>query len=335
MSAGKIAISVLDLMPILEGKTIADTYSNSMALARTAEANGYARYWVAEHHNMESIASSAPVVLIGYLAGGTSTIRVGSGGVMLPNHSPLVVAEQFGTLASLYPHRIDLGLGRAPGTDPVTAQALRRNNNGADFDLEISQLRTYLSPANKSAKVRAIPGEGTDIPIWILGSSTDSAILAAELGLPYAFAAHFAPAHLFHALRLYRQHFRPSAQLKEPYVLVCVNVIAAATVSAAERIATSFYQLATGIISGKRRPMQPPVESMQGLWTEYEEAAVKQMMAYSFIGDKTSIQNDLNGFLEETKADELMAVSHIYEHTDKINSYQILADIVSQMNANR
>ena len=314
-------------MSVMEGKTIGDTYKNSLELARQAEQAGYTRYWVAEHHNMESIASSAPAILIGYLANGTSHIRVGSGGVMLPNHSPLVVAEQFGTLASLYPHRIDLGLGRAPGTDMLTAQALRRSNNGANFDIEIQQLKTYFSTENKTAKVRAIPGEGIDIPIWILGSSTDSAFLAAELGLPYAFAAHFAPTHLYNAIDIYRKNFRPSAQLKAPYVMVCVNVIAATTTAAAQRIATSFYQLASGIISGKRRLLQPPVDSMEGRWSEYEEAAVKQMMTYSFIGDAGTIQANLSDFINKTGADELMLVSHIYEPADKRMSYRIIAEL--------
>lgn len=327
MSSRKTALSILDLMPILEGRTINYTYKSSLELARQAEEAGYTRYWVAEHHNMESIASSAPAILIGYLANGTSTIRVGSGGIMLPNHAPLVVAEQFGTLASLYPQRIDLGLGRAPGTDPVTAQALRRCNNGADFDIEIQQLRTYLSATNKTGKVRAIPGEGVDIPIWILGSSTDSALLAAALGLPYAFAAHFAPAHLHHALRLYRQHFRPSAALSAPYVMACVNVIAADTNAEAQHIATSFYQLAAGIVSGRRRLLQPPVASMEGLWTDYEEAAVKQMMAYSFTGDAETVQAGLLQFLDATQADELMAVTHVYEPADKQRSYRILAGL--------
>ena len=325
MSSEKVALSVLDLMSIMEGRTIGDTYKKGLALAQVAEQLGYTRYWVAEHHNMESIASSAPAILIGYLAQGTATIRVGSGGVMLPNHAPLVIAEQFGTLASLYPGRIDLGLGRAPGTDPTTAHALRRNNNGADFDLEIHELMTYLSAGNKGARVRAIPGEGTEIPIWILGSSTDSALLAAALGLPYAFAAHFAPAHLYNAIRLYRQHFKPSTALKEPYVMVCVNVIAADTTPAAERIATSFYQLATGIITGKRRLLQPPIDSMDGLWTEYEEAAVRQMMAYSFVGDAARVKTGLQQFIDQTAADELMVVSHIYEPADKVASYKIVA----------
>ncbi len=324
MSGKKIPVSILDLMPVLEGKTPADTYKNSIKLAQAAEKAGFSRYWVAEHHNMESIASSAPAVLIGHIAGGTSTIRVGSGGVMLPNHAPLVVAEQFGTLAWLYPGRIDLGLGRAPGTDMGTAHALRRNNNGANFEQEIAELRMYLSAENKTARVRAIPGEGTNIPIWILGSSTDSAVLAAELGLPYAFAAHFAPALLYQALHIYRRNFKPSAQLSAPYVMPCVNVIVADTDAAAQRLATSYYQLVKGIISGKRRLMQPPVDSIEGLWDEYEEAAVKQMTTYAFIGSAETVQRGLQDFAHKTGADELMAASHIYDAGDKIKSCMML-----------
>ncbi len=328
MREGKLPISVLDLMPVLDGKTAADTYVNSVHLAQQVEQEGYCRYWLAEHHNMESVASAATSVLIGHIAGGTNTIRVGSGGIMLPNHAPLVIAEQFGTLASLYPHRIDLGLGRAPGTDQVTAAALRRNiSNGGDFVREIQELTTYLSAENQNAKVRAIPGEGLDIPIWILGSSTDSALLAAALGLPYAFAAHFAPTYLHDAIRLYRQRFRSSAHLSQPYVMPCVNVIAADTTAEANHIATTFYQLAMGIITGKRRKMQPPIDSMDGVWSLQEEAAIKQMMTYSFIGDAAVVERELNSFLEATGADELMVVSHIYHPEDKLRSYKILADL--------
>ncbi len=325
MTARSVPLSVLDLAPILEGKTASDTFRNSLQLAQETEKAGYKRYWLAEHHNMASIASSATVVLIGHIAGGTQTIRVGSGGIMLPNHAPLIVAEQFGTLESLYPGRIDMGLGRAPGTDQVTAMALRRHSNGADFANEILELKKYLSSANSGSRVRAIPGEGLDIPIWILGSSTDSAVLAGALGLPYAFAAHFAPTYLFDALELYREHFRPSEQLQKPYAMACVNVIAADTDAAAQRLATTFYRLATGIISGKRGPLQPPVASMEGEWTEYEEAAVRQMMKYSFVGGPERIKAGLQPFIEQTGIQELMVTSHVYEPEDRINSYRILA----------
>jgi luciferase family oxidoreductase group 1 len=327
-----IPVSVLDLAPIIEGKTIADTLHNSLDLARKTEKLGYTRYWLAEHHNMESIASSATAVLIGYIAGGTSTIRVGSGGIMLPNHAPLVVAEQFGTLASLYPGRIDLGLGRAPGTDQLTAMALRRDRFAAnDFPENIQELTTYLSAENKGGRVRAIPGEGQDIPIWILGSSTDSAYLAAYLGLPYAFASHFAPTYLHDALKLYRQNFRPSKHLKEPYTMACVNVMAADTDTEADYLATSFYQLAMGIVRGKTRPIQPPVDSMEGIWNEFEEAAVKERMQYTFIGSPTTVKDKLQQFLDETQVDELMIVSHIYDHGARVHSYEIVANVKSNI----
>ncbi|MCF2518471.1 LLM class flavin-dependent oxidoreductase [Dyadobacter sp. CY351] len=328
-----IPFSILDLAPITEGNNASVTFKNSLRLAQRVEELGYNRYWLAEHHNMESVASSATSVLIGYIAGGTKKIRVGSGGIMLPNHAPLVVAEQFGTLASLYPGRIDLGLGRAPGTDQVTARALRRNymESAQDFPDDVIALQNYFSPDNKNAKVRAIPGEGADIPIWILGSSTDSAQLAAHLGLPYAFASHFAPTHFLTAIELYRRNFRPSKYLTQPYVMACVNVIAADTNQEAERIATSFFQLATGIITGKRRPLQPPVESMDGLWGDYEEAAVRQMMKYTFIGDQKKISADLAYFQRHTQLDELMVTSHIYDPDARIHSYEILKGVQNQV----
>jgi luciferase family oxidoreductase group 1 len=321
-----IPFSILDLAPITEGNDAGVTFKNSLRLAQRVEELGYNRYWLAEHHNMESVASSATSVLIGYIAGGTKTIRVGSGGIMLPNHAPLIVAEQFGTLASLYPDRIDLGLGRAPGTDQVTARALRRNymESVQDFPDDIMALQTYFSKDNSNAKVRAIPGEGLDVPIWILGSSPDSAHLAAHLGLPYAFASHFAPNHFLTAIQLYRNNFRPSKHLAQPYVMACVNVIAADTNSEAERLATSFLQLATGIITGKRRALQPPVDSMDGLWSDYEEAAVMQMMKYTFIGDKDKISKDLTYFQQRKQLDELMVTSHIYDPQARIHSYEVL-----------
>lgn len=324
-----IPLSILDLAPITEGNNAAVTFRNSLRLAQRAEELGYRRYWLAEHHNMESVASSATSVLIGYIAGGTNTIRVGSGGIMLPNHAPLVVAEQFGTLASLYPGRIDLGLGRAPGTDQVTARALRRNHmeSAQDFPDDVTALQTYFSADNSSSKVRAIPGEGLDIPIWILGSSTDSARLAAHMGLPYAFASHFAPTHFLNAIALYRQNFRPSQHLARPYVMACVNVIAADTNEEAEWLATSFFQLATGIITGRRRALQPPVETMEGLWGEYEEEAVRQMMKFTFIGDRKTVGSGLADFQQRTQLDELMVTSHIYDPQARIHSYEVLKSI--------
>jgi luciferase family oxidoreductase group 1 len=321
-----IPLSILDLAPITEGNTATTTFRNSLRLAQRAEELDYKRFWLAEHHNMASVASSATSVLIGYIAGGTRTIRVGSGGIMLPNHAPLVIAEQFGTLESLYPGRIDLGLGRAPGTDQVTASALRRNymESVQDFPEDVMALQIYFSTENSNAKVRAIPGEGLEIPIWILGSSTDSARLAAYLGLPYAFASHFAPTQFLTAIDLYRRNFRPSQYLAQPYVMACVNIIAADTTAEAERLATSFFQLATGIITGKRRPLQPPVESMDGLWGEYEQAAVREMMKYTFIGDQKKISSDLAYFQQHTQLDELMVTSHIYDPDARIHSYEVL-----------
>lgn len=321
-----IPLSILDLAPIRQGYTAADSFTNSLKLAQRVEELGYNRYWLAEHHNMDSVASSATVVLIGYIAGGTNTLRVGSGGIMLPNHAPLIVAEQFGTLASLYPGRIDLGLGRAPGTDQLTAMALRRNrmDTADDFANDIIALQTYFSAENRNAKVRAIPGEGLDIPIWILGSSTDSAMLAAYLGLPYAFASHFAPTQFLTAIEIYRKNFRPSRYLDKPYLMACVNVVAADTAAEAEKLATSFYLRAKGIITNNRGPLEPPVERMDGLWTEYEEASVKQMLHYSFIGDGPRIKNSLSYFQEEIQLDEIMVTSNIYDPIARIHSYEVL-----------
>lgn len=322
-------LSILDLATVLEGKTPADTFQNSLALARRAEQLGYNRYWFAEHHNMENIASAATSVLIGYIAGGTSTIRVGSGGIMLPNHAPLVIAEQFGTLAYLYPGRIDLGLGRAPGTDPLTSMALRRHLKDSvdEFPNDVIELKNYLAPKSPGARVRAIPGEGTEVPIWLLGSSTYSAQLAAALGLPFAFASHFAPAYLHDALQLYHQHFTPSEQLQKPYSMACINVIAADTDEEAQRLATSFYMLALGIVTGKRKPLQPPAENMESLWSEYEKEAVMQMMQYTFIGSAKTVQHGLQSFIQKTGVDEIMVASYIYDNNAKIRSYEIIADL--------
>ena len=324
-----IALSVLDLATILAGKTPADTYRNSVDLAQYAEQWGFKRYWLAEHHSMESIASSATSVLIGHIAGKTSTIRVGSGGIMLPNHSPLVIAEQFGTLEYMYPGRIDLGLGRAPGSDQVTARALRRNLNEGpnDFPESLMELKRYFSAENRTSKVRAIPGEGLDIPIWLLGSSTFSAQLAAYVGLPFAFASHFAPTYLFDALKLYQTNFNPSDSLNAPYSLACINVVAADTDEEANYIATSFYQLAMGIIHGSTRPLQPPVKSMDGIWSEPERAAILQMMKYTIIGSAETVKIKLQAFLDATQVDEIMITSHIYNHKDRLRSYEIISQV--------
>jgi len=321
--------SVLDLATIVEGETPADALKRSMLLAQQAEQLGYTRYWFAEHHNMESVASSATSVLIGYVASGTSKIRVGSGGVMLPNHAPLIIAEQFGTLASLYPGRIDLGIGRAPGTDQLTSMALRRHLHGNidEFPKDVIEVINYLGPRDPDARVRAIPGEGTDVPVWLLGSSTYSAQLAAILGLPFAFASHFAPTYLNDALELYRTRFQPSRFLQQPYALACVNVIAGSSDEEAEYLATSFYQLALGLIRNTRRPMQPPVPTMEGLWTEAEQAAVRHMMQYSFVGSTETIQKELQAFLSATAVNEIMITSHIYDLNAKLRSFEYAASL--------
>lgn len=323
-----LSYSILDLATVVEGKTPADTFKRSVDLARHAEDWGYERYWFAEHHNMPSVASSATALLIGHIAEKTVKIRVGSGGIMLPNHSPLIIAEQFGTLATLYPDRIDLGLGRAPGTDQLTAMAIRgeRFNASHDFPSDVRKLQTYLSADNSDAKVRAIPGEGTDVPIWILGSSTDSAYLAAAYGLPYAFASHFAPQQLLTAIKIYRDNFKPSAQLQQPYVMACVNVVAADTDDEAIRLSTSLKRLFKGVVTGKRELLQPPVNNMDLVWNELEEEAVYQMLAVSFIGSLATIKSDLQSFMAQTQVNEIMATSHIYDHQARLYSYQLFAE---------
>jgi len=326
----EIPYSVLDLATVIEGKTPADTFVNSLDLARHVEDWGYHRYWLAEHHNMIAVASSATSVVIGYIANGTKTIRVGSGGIMLPNHSPLVIAEQFGTLASLFPGRIDLGLGRAPGTDQLTAMAIRgdRFNAANNFPQDVKKLQTYFSTDNRFAKVRAIPGEGLEVPIWILGSSTDSAHLAASMGLPYAFASHFAPAQFLTAINIYRNEFKPSEFLKAPYVLSCVNVIAADTDAEANKLATSLYQMFMGIITGKRNLLQPPVDNIDDMLNGYEAEQINQMLACTFVGSKETIQTDMQSFLDQTEVDEIMVSAHIFDHPAKLRSYEIFAELM-------
>lgn len=331
----QIPVSVLDLSTVAAGDTFSDAFQKSLDLAQHAEGLGYNRYWFAEHHNMESVASSATSVLIGYIAGGTHNIRVGSGGVMLPNHAPLIIAEQFGTLDALYPGRIDLGIGRAPGTDGITSMALRRNLNAPidQFPQDVIEVLNYLGPHDPTAKVRAIPGEGSHVPVWLLGSSTYSAQLAAALGLPFGFASHFAPTYLVDALQIYRDRFQPSQYLKEPYALACVNVIAADTDAEAQKLATSFYQMALGLIRNQRRPLQPPVDNMEDLWSIPEQAAVQQMMRYSFIGDAASVENELQSFVHTTGVNELMVASHIYDLGAKKRSMELVAELCGTGNA--
>ncbi len=324
-----IPFSVLDLVPVIEGSNHKTAMENSLALAQQAEKLGYKRFWISEHHNAESLVSSATPLLIGYVAQGTKTIRVGSGGVMLPNHSPLVIAEQFGTLATLYPNRIDLGLGRAPGTDQQTARALRRERveTVSDFPEDVQELEKYFSKDNNKSLVRAIPGEGLEVPLYLLGSSTYSAQLAGALGLPYAFASHFAPTHLHDALRLYHSHFEPSKQLKKPYAMTCVNVVMAESDEEAEYLATSMKLFMLNIIRNTRKPLAPPVKSMDGLWNPMEEAHISQMMQYTFVGSKETVRQKLTDFAHETRIDEIIAVAHIYDQTARLRSFELLSQI--------
>jgi len=325
-----IPYSILELASVSAGSSPQETFKNSLNLAQKAEELGYTRFWLAEHHNMVSIASSATAVLIGHIAGGTKKIRVGSGGIMLPNHSPLIVAEQFGTLGSLFPNRIDLGLGRAPGTDQVTAQAIRSDRMQAvyKFPEEVGEIQQYFKAENKSAKVRATVAEGVEVPIYILGSSTDSAHLAAQKGLPYAFASHFAPGQLFEALGIYYNNFRPSAQLKEPYTIACVNIIAAETDEQAERISTSLIKMMYGVLTGNLDYMQPPTEFTPDLQELSQNPAFQRMLKYAFIGSKETVKEQTEEFLQATGVNEIMAVSHIYDHQDRLMSYDLFSEIM-------
>ncbi len=325
-----IPLSILDLAPITAGSTAAESLQNTLDLAQHAEKWGYHRFWLAEHHSMPGIASSATSVVIGHVAGGTSKIRVGSGGIMLPNHSPLVIAEQFGTLESLYPGRIDLGLGRAPGSDQLTSQALRRGpgSDGQDFPERLRELREYFQPVSGSSmRVRAIPGEGLNIPIWLLGSSGFSAQLSAALGLPFAFASHFAPDYLLPALDLYRGHFRPSEFLEKPYAMAGINVIVADTDAEARRLATSQEQQFLNLI--RRRPAQlsTPVDSMEPIWTPQEKALVQRQLEFSAIGSPATVRARLEEILQETQADELIVAAQVYDHKARLRSYELLAEL--------
>jgi luciferase family oxidoreductase group 1 len=320
-------LSVLDLSPIRKGGTAAEALGNSLDLARHAESWGYKRYWLAEHHNITGIASAATAVVIGHIAGGTSRIRVGAGGIMLPNHAPLVIAEQFGTLESLFPGRIDLGLGRAPGGDQATARALRRKlgSSGDTFPQDLQELISYFRPASPGQAVRAIPGEGLDVPIWLLGSSDFSARLAAELGLPFAFASHFAPDYLLAALDLYRTNFKPSASLDKPHAMVGVNAFAADTDEEALRLFTSLQQAILNLIRGRPGPLLPPVDDIHEQWTIGERAHVERMTRVSVVGSPSSVRRGLEAVLEATDADELMLTGQIFDHQARLRSFQIAA----------
>ncbi|MDQ6422697.1 LLM class flavin-dependent oxidoreductase [Paenibacillus sp. LHD-117] len=326
-----IPLSVLDVAPIIQGGTVAESLRNSLDLAQHAESWGYNRYWLAEHHNSPSIASSATSVVIGHVAAGTSHIRVGAGGIMLPNHAPLVIAEQFGTLEALFPGRIDLGLGRAPGTDQLTATALRgeRGTNGGNFPEQLEQLRAFIDPegADKAMAVRAIPGEGADIPIWLLGSSDFSAQLAGKLGLPFAFAGHFSPTYTVPAMKLYRSVFQPSAVLDEPYGMVAVNVVAADTDEEAAYLATSMQQLFLGFVRGRPGPLPPPVRDMEALWTQQEKYMLQQQLGSSIAGSPATVKAKLEQYIEATGADEIMVAAHIYDHAARVRSYEIIAGL--------
>jgi luciferase family oxidoreductase group 1 len=328
-----IPLSILDLAPIVEGSTAADSFRNTLDLARHAEQWGYNRFWLAEHHNMPGIASSATSVVIGHVAAGTEKIRVGSGGIMLPNHAPLVIAEQFGTLESLYPGRIDLGLGRAPGSDQPAARALRRGlgSSGDDFPDQLEELRSYFDPNSGSITgVRAVPGEGLSIPIWLLGSSGFSARLSAQLGLPFAFASHFAPEYLLTALKLYRGAFRSSDTLDKPYAMVGINVVAADSEEEARKLATSQEQQFLNLIRGRTGKLRPPVDHMDELWKEHEKAIVKQQLSYTITGNKDTVRAGLKRILEETEADELIVAANIFDHKARLRSYEILAEVVKE-----
>ncbi|MFO1338228.1 MAG: LLM class flavin-dependent oxidoreductase [Burkholderiaceae bacterium] len=320
-------LSILDLVPVCQGATPADALRHSLELARCAERAGYTRYWVAEHHNMTGIASAATSVVIGHLAGGTSTIRVGAGGVMLPNHSPLVIAEQFGTLESLYPGRIDLGLGRAPGTDQRTMLALRRDPHAADtFVQDVQELQALFEPVQEGQAVRAVPGAGLRVPLWILGSSHFGAQLGAALGLPYAFASHFAPAALHQALQIYRDGFRPSAQLKKPHAMVGVNVIAAETDDEARHLFTSQQQAFTNMVRNRRGLFPPPIADIDQYWTPAEKHHAAGMLACAVVGSVATVRAGLARLADETRADELMIVSAVFDPALRRRSVELIAE---------
>jgi luciferase family oxidoreductase group 1 len=323
-----IPLSVLDLVPVAEGQAPADALRNARELAQTAERCGYTRYWVAEHHNMVGIASAATSVVIGHLAAGTKTIRVGAGGIMLPNHAPLVIAEQFGTLEALFPGRIDLGLGRAPGTDQIAMRAMRRDPAASDqFPEDVLELQALLGDPVDGQAYHAVPGEGTHIPLWILGSSLYGAQLAAMLGLPYAFASHFAPDALVQALEIYRARFRPSAQAARPYAVACVNVVVADTDAEAKRLFTTIQQRFVSMVRGTRGKLQPPIDDIETYWSPLEKAQASRMLARSFVGSPQTVRQGLEAFMAETGIDELIVACALYDHQARLRSYELLSQI--------
>ncbi|HTJ27677.1 MAG TPA: LLM class flavin-dependent oxidoreductase [Candidatus Limnocylindria bacterium] len=324
-----VPFSILDLSPIVAGGDASLAFRNTRDLAQHAERWGYHRYWLAEHHNMPGIASAATSIVIAHVAGGTSTIRVGSGGVMLPNHAPLVIAEQFGTLASLFPGRIDLGLGRAPGTDQRTARALRRDYDGGEsFPQDVMELQSYFRPAEPNQAVRAVPGAGLDVPLWLLGSSLFSAQLAALLGLPFAFASHFAPAAMMAALDVYRATFRPSEALERPYAMVCLNVFAADTDAEARRLMTSLQQQFVNLRRGTPTVLEPPVDDPESRWSPMERAGVDEALACTVVGNPDTVRDGIAAFIARTGCDELMLTSHVYDHAARLRSFEIAADVM-------
>ena len=333
MDKKNIAYSILELAIVSQGDTIKQTLNNALTLSKEAEANNYRRIWFAEHHNSDHIGSSATSILIGYVAENTHTIRVGSGGIMLPNHSPFIIAEQFGTLAHLYPGRIDLGLGRAPGTDPQTAAAIRPDFMQAAqlFPDEVTKIQRYFSLENKKSNVRVPIAEGMDMPLYILGSSTDSAHLAAEKGLPYAFASHFASTHLLTALRIYKQQFQPSVSLHQPYTMAGINVFIADTDEEAERLFTSMIRMFVGVLTGARQPMQPPTEMTPDLKEVLQHPSMHAMLRYSFVGSKSTVKNNVKDFLLQTSVDELIAVSAMYNIQDRLKSVRLFAEIMDEI----
>lgn len=327
-----VAISVLDLVPVIEGEGPREALLKSIDLVQHAEKLGYKRYWVAEHHNMVGIASAATSVVIGQLAAATSTMRIGAGGIMLPNHAPLVIAEQFGTLEALFPGRIDLGLGRAPGTDQLTLRALRRSPMSSDsFPQDVLELQALLAPAGPNQAIRAVPGEGSNVPLWILGSSLFGAQLAAELGLPYSFASHFAPDALMQALAVYRDRFKPSEQLATSYAMPGINVIAADTDAEAEYLASSLQQRFVGMVRGARGKLQPPIADMESYWTPAEKGHVRQMLRYAFIGSPETLKRSLGAFVRDTGADEIMVTAPIYDHEKRKRSYELVAGVAAEL----
>ena len=325
-----IPYSLLDLSPIVQGSDARQSLANTLDLARHAEAWGYNRYWLAEHHNMPGIASAATAVVIAHVAGGTKTMRVGSGGIMLPNHSPLVIAEQFGTLASLHPGRIDLGLGRAPGTDQMTAHALRRDVNDAasHFPEDVLELQALLGPSQPGQRIHAVPGTGTNVPLWILGSSLFGAQLAALLGLPYSFASHFAPDALLPALAIYRERFQPSAQLAKPYAMPALQVIAADSDAEARRLFTSTQQAFANMHRGTRGQLPPPIDDIEAYWSPAEKAQADHMLAYAVVGSPETVREGLRRFVELTTADEIIVASMIHDHAARLRSFEIVAEVM-------